>query len=587
MSFFEFPHTRTYDSDLGWLIKHFKLTAEQVDTLEKWAAVHKAEYEELSDKVDGLINNLVDVIVPWDSSIAYHIFSIVEYQGTNYIAVQDVPVGAMITNTEYWQPANTALEQINAIGVTVDEVKNDQRLIFDTVSDMQQYDAETGKTVITLGYYAVGDRGDAVYDISETALYQNEYMSIPLDNGLYANLKIADIENRTERSIKAESIGCKAEDPTFDNAPIVNLITNDVNYYNYTLTFGSNRFYFKTTVLDPYSVSLIGTLANWMSGDDTYNRTIFHFSGNGLTSKTAIKFNNHGAIKNIHVFGEYVTSAEDRTVIGTTGAINRNWLTFTASIADTIGIDCRKTGNNFTCLIEECVVEGFSYGVYMALLSNINRCRFDNIDTIAVIMANDCIIHDCLFQKVNTCIYSANLAQISNIRGDSIKSRVININGTGNIIDNIVGDYVGAEVVRVSGATASGANISNVSGRSGIDYVGSAYADLAWEDKIKDSLISFVNVLGVNVSNIDGRARNLDSGTAIGNKVIYAYQLRGAQIEMSGRVVDKLAPTDLPDYVTTANNSTFTLIIGAYTYVYQRSSSADANVYTPTLAALT
>jgi hypothetical protein len=24
MSFFEFPHTRTYDSDLGWLIKDYK-----------------------------------------------------------------------------------------------------------------------------------------------------------------------------------------------------------------------------------------------------------------------------------------------------------------------------------------------------------------------------------------------------------------------------------------------------------------------------------------------------------------------------------------------------------------------------------
>lgn len=124
MSFFEFPHSRTYDSDLGWLIKHFGLMSDQVNTLETWAATHKTEYDDLKDKVDGLINNLVDVISPWDSSIAYHIFSIVEYQGTNYIAIQDVPVGAMITNTEYWQPANTALEQINAIGNVVDEMRD-------------------------------------------------------------------------------------------------------------------------------------------------------------------------------------------------------------------------------------------------------------------------------------------------------------------------------------------------------------------------------------------------------------------------------------------------------------------------------
>lgn len=123
MAYFEFPHTRTYDSDLGWLIKHFGLISSQVETLETWAAAHKPEYEELKDKVDGLINNLVDIIAPWDSSIAYHIFSIVEYLGTNYIAIKDVPVGTMITNTEYWQPANTALEQINAIGIKVSDME--------------------------------------------------------------------------------------------------------------------------------------------------------------------------------------------------------------------------------------------------------------------------------------------------------------------------------------------------------------------------------------------------------------------------------------------------------------------------------
>lgn len=124
MSFFEFPHSRTYDSDLGWLIKHFKSLTDLVDTLNDWKSRHEPEYEKLYDKVEGLINNLVDVIEPWDSSVAYHIFTIVSYQGTNYIAIQDVPVGAMITDTNYWQPANTALEQINAIGDTVNDVEN-------------------------------------------------------------------------------------------------------------------------------------------------------------------------------------------------------------------------------------------------------------------------------------------------------------------------------------------------------------------------------------------------------------------------------------------------------------------------------
>ena len=36
MSFFEFPHTRTYDSDLGWLIKCCKTVEETLDALNQW-----------------------------------------------------------------------------------------------------------------------------------------------------------------------------------------------------------------------------------------------------------------------------------------------------------------------------------------------------------------------------------------------------------------------------------------------------------------------------------------------------------------------------------------------------------------------
>lgn len=36
MSFFEFPHTRTYDSDLGWLIKHVNSYDEVIAALNTW-----------------------------------------------------------------------------------------------------------------------------------------------------------------------------------------------------------------------------------------------------------------------------------------------------------------------------------------------------------------------------------------------------------------------------------------------------------------------------------------------------------------------------------------------------------------------
>lgn len=36
MAFFEFPHTRTYDSDLGWLIRQCKHNADAIKVLEDW-----------------------------------------------------------------------------------------------------------------------------------------------------------------------------------------------------------------------------------------------------------------------------------------------------------------------------------------------------------------------------------------------------------------------------------------------------------------------------------------------------------------------------------------------------------------------
>ena len=56
MSYFEFPHTRTYDSDLGWLIKHMKELMLAVDSLEEWRIDHKEEYEELKSLYDSIMS---------------------------------------------------------------------------------------------------------------------------------------------------------------------------------------------------------------------------------------------------------------------------------------------------------------------------------------------------------------------------------------------------------------------------------------------------------------------------------------------------------------------------------------------------
>ena len=56
MSFFEFPHTRTYDSDLGWLIKQVKTLIDCCESMNDWKTQHEAEYEQLKALYDALMS---------------------------------------------------------------------------------------------------------------------------------------------------------------------------------------------------------------------------------------------------------------------------------------------------------------------------------------------------------------------------------------------------------------------------------------------------------------------------------------------------------------------------------------------------
>lgn len=84
MSYFEFPHTRSYDGDLGYVIKTIiKLT------------------EGMNDFVAA---NSVLYVGTWDISKQYKVWDIVTSNNNSYIALKTVPANIPITNSEYWQP---------------------------------------------------------------------------------------------------------------------------------------------------------------------------------------------------------------------------------------------------------------------------------------------------------------------------------------------------------------------------------------------------------------------------------------------------------------------------------------------------
>ena len=68
MSFFEFPHTRTYDTDLGWLIKDFKTISALIASLNEW----KEETQPTIDDFKALYDEIIAGDLPEAMTEAIH-----------------------------------------------------------------------------------------------------------------------------------------------------------------------------------------------------------------------------------------------------------------------------------------------------------------------------------------------------------------------------------------------------------------------------------------------------------------------------------------------------------------------------------
>lgn len=87
MSYFEYPHSRTYDNDLGWLIRHVVEMQVQLSEFIKFNTIKYADP------------------IEWNITSQYESNTIVtDSDGTAYLSVQPVPSGVNIINTDYWTP---------------------------------------------------------------------------------------------------------------------------------------------------------------------------------------------------------------------------------------------------------------------------------------------------------------------------------------------------------------------------------------------------------------------------------------------------------------------------------------------------
>lgn len=98
MGFFNFPHTRTYDTDLGWLIKELNRVKEL-----------------LSQYLENAVITFADPIT-WNITEQYPALTcVIDSDGTAYLSKQPVPAGVDISNTNYWLPIFNYDDNINQL----------------------------------------------------------------------------------------------------------------------------------------------------------------------------------------------------------------------------------------------------------------------------------------------------------------------------------------------------------------------------------------------------------------------------------------------------------------------------------------
>lgn len=85
MAYFEFPHTRTYDSDLGWLMWAMQ------KLIGDWENFSNLNSIKFADPLNWSINRNYEPAM-----------IVVDGDGNGYISRQAVPAGVPLSNEEYW-----------------------------------------------------------------------------------------------------------------------------------------------------------------------------------------------------------------------------------------------------------------------------------------------------------------------------------------------------------------------------------------------------------------------------------------------------------------------------------------------------
>lgn len=143
MSFFEFPHTRTYDSDLGFIIKWIKEIWPHIDSLEEWKTAHEEEYNELVIRVNNILPELLSALPDYvQNEVIYQI---------NHGDFQQLIISTAELITENYLNQLYDIAPIEALQTTTGEyilTTNGEYILINTASD-----AATAYTTNQISYF--------------------------------------------------------------------------------------------------------------------------------------------------------------------------------------------------------------------------------------------------------------------------------------------------------------------------------------------------------------------------------------------------------------------------------------------------
>lgn len=153
MAFFnEFPYTRNYDSDLGWLIRNVKKLIQKFERCPTWYG-------------------------KWVPEMEYPPLAFVQYGDDTYLALQDVPANTPITDEKYWMKTGATMEQII-------DLQNRMNAAEQSIANLeQQVKKAYGRNFILIGdSFGVGTNGDNTGSIVPGGGWNRRFKTLMTDH---------------------------------------------------------------------------------------------------------------------------------------------------------------------------------------------------------------------------------------------------------------------------------------------------------------------------------------------------------------------------------------------------------------------